>query len=131
MPCGVRNLCFTIVGYLVMLISNSAAGNAGVDKSYDLTPTPVMHYRSERTNQAVARAQAIRHYLVPHGTSERLLVLTVDDRREQRRGQAGQSGARIASAQQDRSGAGSASAGVGRQRVELLCVLRKAAQCKY
>ena len=53
-PCGVRNLCFTIVGYLILLGSNSAAGNAGVDQSYDLTPTPVLHMAGERTRQAVS-----------------------------------------------------------------------------
>ena len=30
------------------------AGNAGVDKSYDFTPTPVLHVRGERTKDAVS-----------------------------------------------------------------------------
>jgi hypothetical protein len=56
LPCWARNLMFTVAGYLVMLASNSAAGNAGVEKSidrYDMTPTPVLHVGSKRTRDAV------------------------------------------------------------------------------
>ena len=53
-PCSTRNICFTVVGYLVMLLSNSAAGNAGVDKSFDMTPTPVLHVAGDRTKDAVS-----------------------------------------------------------------------------
>jgi uncharacterized membrane protein YgcG len=51
--CAARNLGFTGLGYLVLLLSNSAAGNAGVEKSYDLTPTPVLHVAGDRTKLAV------------------------------------------------------------------------------
>lgn len=54
MPCSTRNILFTVVGYLVMLLSNSAAGNAGVDKSFDMTPTPVLHVAGDRTKDAVS-----------------------------------------------------------------------------
>jgi len=53
-PCSTRNILFTVVGYLVMLLSNSAAGNAGVDKSFDMTPTPVLHVAGDRTKDAVS-----------------------------------------------------------------------------
>ena len=54
MPCSTRNILFTVVGYFVMLLSNSAAGNAGVDKSFDMTPTPVLHVAGDRTKDAVS-----------------------------------------------------------------------------
>jgi hypothetical protein len=66
LPCWGRNVMFTVVGYLVMLASNSAAGNAGVEKSidgYDMTPTPVLHVDSKRTRDAV-------HVLVETQTQE-------------------------------------------------------------
>ena len=37
----------------MMLLSNSAAGNAGVDRSFDMTPTPVLHVVGDRTKDAV------------------------------------------------------------------------------
>ena len=55
-----------------MLISNSAAGNAGVDKSFDLTPTPVLHMAGERTREAVSTLvaqQATRHAAAGAGAS--------------------------------------------------------------
>ena len=38
-PCFVPSLLLTLLGYLLLLLSRSAAGNVGV---YDLTPTPVL-----------------------------------------------------------------------------------------
>lgn len=48
-PCWARNVSFIVCGYLVMLITRSAAGNAGVSQSMDLTPTPVLHVDTART----------------------------------------------------------------------------------